>query len=71
MLKLCEKLILERLKPIFEEIHLVPTHQFDFRKKSLDNKPGASFHRHHSKTLENKSVCCADFLDIAQAFDSV
>jgi hypothetical protein len=42
--KLFEKLILKRLKPIIAETHLVPTHQFGFRKKSLDNRPGASYH---------------------------
>jgi hypothetical protein len=42
--KLFEKLILKRLKPIIAEKHLVPTHQFGFRKKSLDNRPGASYH---------------------------
>jgi hypothetical protein len=33
MSKLFEKLILEHLKPIIAEKHLVPTHQFGFRKK--------------------------------------
>jgi hypothetical protein len=42
--KLFEKLILKRLKPITADKHLVPTHQFGFRKKSLDNGPGASYH---------------------------
>jgi hypothetical protein len=31
MSKLFEKLILKRLKPIINEKHLVPTHQFGFR----------------------------------------
>jgi hypothetical protein len=45
MSKLFEKLILKRLKPIIAGKHLVPTHQFFcFRKKSLDNRPGASYH---------------------------
>jgi hypothetical protein len=42
--KLFQKLILKHLKPVTEEKHLVPMHQFDFRKKSLDNRPGASYH---------------------------
>jgi hypothetical protein len=47
MSKLFEKQILKRLKPIIAEEHLVPTHEFGFRKKSLDNTTGASYHRHH------------------------
>jgi hypothetical protein len=43
MSKLFEKLILKRLKPIIAEKHLVPTNQFGF-KKTLDNRPGASYH---------------------------
>jgi hypothetical protein len=44
MSELFEKLILKRLKPITAEKHLLPTHQFGFKKKSLDNRPGASYH---------------------------
>jgi hypothetical protein len=44
MLKLFEKLILKHLKPIIAEKHLVPMHQFWFQAKSLDNRPGASYH---------------------------
>jgi hypothetical protein len=58
-------------KPIIEDKYLVPTHQFGFRKKSLDNRPGASYHRHNLKALEDKGVCSAVFLYIALAFDTV
>jgi hypothetical protein len=44
MSKLFEKLILKHLKPITAEKHLVSIHQFGFRKKSLDNRPSASYH---------------------------
>jgi hypothetical protein len=44
MSKLFEKLILKRLKPIVAKKHLVPTYQFGFRKKTFDNRPGASYH---------------------------
>jgi hypothetical protein len=47
MSKLFQKLVLKRLKPIIEEKHLVPGHQFGFRKKSFYNRPGASYDRHH------------------------
>jgi hypothetical protein len=50
MSKLFEKLILKGLKPFIEEKHLVPKHQFGCRKKSLDSRPGALYHQHHSKT---------------------
>jgi hypothetical protein len=43
MAKLFEKLIRKRLKPIIAEKHLVPTCQFGFRKKLLNNRPGASY----------------------------
>jgi hypothetical protein len=69
--KLFEKLILKRLTPIIAEKHLVPTHQFGFRKNhsTIDQV-------HHitdiiEKTLENKGVCSAVFLDNAQAFNRV
>jgi hypothetical protein len=71
MSKLFENLILKRLKPIIAEKHLVPTHQFGFRKyhSTIDQ-----VHRITDiieKTLENKGVFSAVFLDIAQAFDRV
>jgi hypothetical protein len=47
MSKLFEILILKCLKPIIGEKHLVPTHQFGLRRKSLDNRPGALYHRHN------------------------
>jgi predicted metallopeptidase len=71
MSKLFEKLILKRVKPIIAEKHLVPTLQFGFRKNhSTVNQV------HHiidiiEKTLENKGVCSAVFLNIAQAFDRI
>jgi hypothetical protein len=43
MSKLFEKLILKHLEPVIAEKYLVPKHQW-FQKKSLDNRPGASYH---------------------------
>jgi hypothetical protein len=43
LLPVMSKLILKRLKPIIAEKHLVPMHQFGFRKKSLYSKPGAVY----------------------------
>jgi retron-type reverse transcriptase len=69
MSKLFEKLILKRLKPIIAEKHLVPTHQFGFRENpsTIDQ-----VHRNTDiigKTFENKGVCSAVFLDIAQTLN--
>jgi hypothetical protein len=66
-----EKLTLERLKPISDEEPPVPRHQFGFRKihSTMDR-----VHRITDiikNSLENKGVCSAVFLDIAQAFDRV
>jgi hypothetical protein len=71
MLKLFEKLVLQHIKPIIEEKHLVPMHKFGFRKKIT-----AIEQVHHityiiERRLHNKGLCSAVFLDIAQAFDRV
>jgi hypothetical protein len=71
MTKLFEKLILKRLKPIIAEKHLVPTHQFGFRKNHSTIDQAHRITDIIEKTLENKGVCSAVFLDIAQAFDRV
>jgi hypothetical protein len=71
MSKLFEKLILKRLKPIIAEEHLVPTHQFGFRKNYSTINQVHRIIYIIEKTLENKSVCSAVFLDIEQAFDRV
>jgi hypothetical protein len=69
--KLFEKLILKRLKSIIADKHRVPTHQFGFRKKSLDKNQVYRVTDIIEKTPENKGVCSAVFLDLAQAFDRV
>jgi hypothetical protein len=69
MSKQFEKRILKRLKPIIAEKYIVSTQQFGFRKNH------STIYQVHpitdiiEKTLENKGVCSAVFLDIAQAFD--
>jgi hypothetical protein len=61
-------LILERLKPIIEENHLLTAHQFGFRKKNH-----SKIDRVHriaeiiDKMLEYKGVRFAVFLTISQA----
>jgi len=67
MSKLFEKLLLKRfiLKPLIEERHLIPDHQFGFR-----NKHSTIDQVHHvinviSKALRKKNII-AVFLDLAQ-----
>jgi hypothetical protein len=38
----------------------VPMHQFWFQAKSLDNRPGASYHWHHWKNSwkQRHVLCC-------------
>jgi hypothetical protein len=71
MSKLFEKLILKRLKPTIAEKHLVPTHQFAFRKNHSTIDQVHRIIDIIEKTIENKGVCSALFFDIAQAIDRV
>jgi hypothetical protein len=71
MSKLFEKLTLKHLKPIIAEKHLVPMHQFGSRKNHSTIDQVHRITDIIEKTLENKGVCSAVFLDIAQAFDRV
>jgi hypothetical protein len=54
-----EKLILKRLKPIIAERHLVPTHQFCFRKNHSTIDEVHRITDIIEITLENKGVCSA------------
>jgi hypothetical protein len=69
--KLFENLILKRLKPIIADKHLVPMHQFGFRKNHSPIDQVLRITDIIEKTLENNGVCSAVFLDIAQAFNRV
>ena len=69
--KLFEKLLLKRLKLIIEKHNLIPDHQFGFRSKhsTIDQ-----IHRITDiieRALEEKQICSAVFIDVAQAFDKV
>jgi hypothetical protein len=70
-LKLFQKLVLNHLKPIITEKHLVPTHQFGFRKNHSTIDQVHCITDINEKMFENKGVCSAVFLDIAVAFDRV
>jgi hypothetical protein len=69
--KLFEKLILKCFNPIIAEKHLVPTHQCDFRKNHSTVAQVHIITDIIENTFENKGVCSAVFLDIAQASDRV
>jgi hypothetical protein len=64
MSKLFEKLILKRLKPIIAEKHLVPTHQFGFRKNHLTIDQVHRITDIIEKTLQNKGVALLSFLTL-------
>jgi retron-type reverse transcriptase len=49
----------------------LPTHQFGFRKNHSTTDQVHRVTDIIQKTLENKGVCSAVFLDIAEAFDRV
>lgn len=69
--KLFEKLFLKRLSPLIEGNKLIPNHQFGFRQK---HSTADQVHRIIDvieRCYEEKQVCSAIFLDVAQAFDKV
>ena len=69
--KIFEKLLLKRLKPLVENRNLIPTHQFGFREKHSTIEQIHRVTDVIEKALENKKICSAVFLDVAQAFDKV
>lgn len=71
MAKVFEKLLLKRLSKIIEERRLIPNHQFGFRNKHSTIDQVHRITNIVEKALEEKQVCSALFLDVAQAFDKV
>jgi len=71
IIKLFEKLLIKRLKPIIETKTLIPNHQFGFRSKHSTIDQVHSITNIIENALEEKKVCSAIFLDVAQAFDKV
>jgi hypothetical protein len=69
--KLFEKLLLKRLKPIIEEKKLIPDHQFGFRQMHSTIDQVHRISDVIEQALEDKKICSAVFLDVAQAFDKV
>lgn len=69
--KILEKLILKQLKPIIEDLAIIPNHQFGFREQHSTIDQVHRLVNIIEKDLEEKKVCTAVFLDISQAFDRV
>ena len=69
--KIFEKLFLKRLKTIIEHRKLIPTHQFGFRERHSTIEEVHRTTDTIEEVLEQKKVCSAVFLDVAQAFDKV
>lgn len=69
--KVYEKLLLKRFKSIIEEKQTIPVHQFGFRDKHSTIDQVHRITWDIEKALEEKKVCSAIFLDVAQAFDKV
>jgi hypothetical protein len=71
VLKVCEKLLLKRLKIIIERKDIIPMHQFGFREKHSTIEQLHRLTDVIENTLEEKKVCATIFLDVKQAFDKV
>lgn len=67
--KLFEKLLLKRLKPILDEKHIIPTHQFGFRHNHSTTDQVHRITTFNEKTLEEKQVSSTILLEVSQAFD--
>lgn len=71
MSKLFERLLLKRVKPEIEKSKAIPSHQFGFREKHSTIDQVHRITDQIEKCLEEKKICSAIFLDVAQAFDKV
>ncbi|KAL1448078.1 hypothetical protein WDU94_013869 [Cyamophila willieti] len=69
--KLFEKLLYKRLTCIITAKKLIPDHQFGFRSKHSTIEQVHRLVDQIEKTLEEKKVCSAVFLDVTKAFDKV
>ena len=69
--KVFEKLFVRRLKSVISQKQIIPTHQFGFREKHSTIDQIHRIVHTIEEAIENKRVCSAIFLDVAQAFDKV
>lgn len=69
--KLFEKLLYKRLTPVILDKKLIPDHQFGFRTKHSTIEQVHRLVHLIEKSIEEKKVCSAVFLDVTKAFDKV
>ena len=69
--KLLEKIIKKRLTYFLDENDIITQHQFGFRESHSTELAIASIHNALLENLDNNSITCTVFLDLAKAFDSV
>ena len=69
--KLNEKLFLKRLRPVIEELGILPDHQFGFRPKHSTVEQVHRVVQTIRATPEKTQFCPAIFPDVSQAFDRV
>jgi hypothetical protein len=69
--KIFEKLFLQRLRVYTDLNDKLPNHQFGFREKHSTTHQSHRLVNEIYKSLEEKSLCTAAFLDVQQAFDRV
>lgn len=69
--KLFEKVLHKRLICIISSKKLIPDHQFGFRSKHSTTEQVHRLVHLIEKSLEEKKVCSAVFLDVTKAFDKV
>lgn len=71
MSKIFERLLLRRLKGIPEFEASIPQHQFGFRENHSTIQQSHRIVHQIIASIEERKICTAAFLDIAQAFDKV
>jgi hypothetical protein len=69
--KAFERLFLTRIHPTLQEKHIIPDHQFGFRKKHATTEHVNRLVNIIQDAQEKDQYCTAAFLDISQAFDKV
>lgn len=69
--KLWERIVLARLSPCLDACHIIPDHQFGFRKHHSTIEQVHRVYCTIRHCLERKEYCSAAFLDVQQAFDRV
>ena len=69
--KVFERLLITRIRPILQEKHIIPDHQFGFRKKHATTEQIHRIVNIIHEAQEEDQYFTAAFLDMTQAFDKV